>query len=72
MNLETIAKVILGLGVALLVTGGVLYLFAKLGWTKLPGNLVYRGKNVTVYLPFGLMILLSVIASLILRFLSRR
>ena len=72
MGLEAIAKVIIGLGVGLLVIGGGLFLAAKLGWTRLPGELVYRGKNVTVYLPIGLMILVSVVASLILAFLSRR
>jgi len=72
VNLEGIAKVLLGLGAGLLVLGAVLFLVAKLGWTRLPGDLVYRGKNVTVYLPVGLMILVSVVASLILHFLSRR
>lgn len=72
MGLEGWAKVVLGLGVGLLVVGAVLLLVAKLGWTRLPGDLVYRGKNVTVYLPVGLMILVSVVASLILHFLSRR
>ena len=72
VNLEGIAKVLLGFGVGLLVLGAVLFLVAKLGWTRLPGDLVYRGKNVTVYLPVGLMILVSVVASLILHFLSRR
>ena len=72
VNLEGIAKVLLGFGVVLLVLGAVLFLVAKLGWTRLPGDLVYRGKNVTVYLPVGLMILVSVVASLILHFLPRR
>ena len=72
VNLEGIAKVLLSLGAGLLVLGAVLFLVAKLGWTRLPGDLVYRGKNVTVYLPVGLMILVSVVASLVLHFLSRR
>ncbi|MFH0915036.1 MAG: DUF2905 domain-containing protein [bacterium] len=72
MRLEGIAKVLLGLGVGLLVIGAVLFLVARLGWTRLPGDLVYRGKNVTVYLPIGLMILVSVVATLVLHFLSRR
>lgn len=72
MGLEGLAKIVLGLGAALVVIGGVLFLFAKLGWTHLPGDLVYRGKNVTVYVPIGLMIVVSVVASLILYLLSRR
>ena len=72
VRLEGVAKVLLGLGVGLLVIGAVLFLVARLGWTRLPGDLVYRGKNVTVYLPIGLMILVSVVATLVLHFLSRR
>lgn len=72
MSLEGMAKVLLGLGVGLLVIGAVLFLVAKLGWTRLPGDFVYRGKHVTVYLPIGLMILVSVVATLVLHFLSRR
>jgi len=72
VNLEGLGKILLGLGVGLVVLGGVLYLVAKLGWTRLPGDFVYRGKNVMIYIPFGLMILVSVVGSLILHFLSRR
>lgn len=72
MSLETIAKLVLGIGVALLVIGGVLLLAAGLGWTRLPGDLVYHGKNVTIYVPIGLMILVSLLATLIMHFLSRR
>jgi hypothetical protein len=72
VGLEVLAKIVLGLGAGLLVLGGILFLFAKLGWTHLPGDLVYRGKNVTVYVPIGLMIVVSVVASLILHFMSRR
>jgi hypothetical protein len=72
VSLETIAKVVLGLGAAFLVVGGVLLLVAKLGWTRLPGDFVYHGKNVTVYVPIGLVVAISVVASLILHFFSRR
>jgi len=72
VNLETVAKIVLGIGVGFLVLGGILYLVAKLGWTHLPGDFVFRGKNVTVYIPLGLMILVSVVGSLILYLLSRR
>lgn len=72
MSLEAVAKIVLGLGVGLLVLGGVLYLLAKLGLTDIPGNFVYRGKNVTVCIPIGLMILVSLLASLFLHLFLRR
>jgi len=72
VGLEGVAKLVLGIGVGLLVLGGLLYLAAKLGWTRLPGDFVYRGKNVTVYIPIGLMVVVSVVGSLILYLFSRR
>lgn len=72
MGLESLAKIVLSVGAGLLIVGGIMYLLARLGWTHLPGDFVYRGKNVTVYVPIGLMILVSVIGSLILYLFSRR
>jgi len=42
----------------------------KLG--RLPGDLVYRGKNTTVYFPIVTSILVSVVLSLVLWILGRR
>ena len=72
MSLETVAKIILAVGVGVVVLGGVLYLLAKLGLGNIPGSFVYRGKNVTVYIPIGLMILISLLASLFLSLFFRR
>ena len=72
MGLESIGKMLLWVGVGIIVLGGLLILFGKMGWTHLPGTFVYRGKNVTVIIPIGLMILLSVVLSLVLHFVNRR
>jgi hypothetical protein len=72
VSLEGIAKILLGVGVGLLVLGGIVLLASRLGWTRLPGDLVYRGRSVTLYIPIGLMILVSVVLSLVFHFLSRR
>ncbi len=72
MGLEGLAKIVLGVGAGLVVLGGILLVAAKLGWTHLPGDFVYRGKNVTVYIPIGLMIVVSVVGSLLLYLFSRR
>jgi hypothetical protein len=42
----------------------------KLG--RLPGDLVYRGKNTTVYFPIVTSILVSVVLSLVMWILGRR
>jgi len=72
VSLEALAKIVLAIGVGVLVLGGILFLLAKLGLTNIPGDFVYRGKNVTVYVPIGLMILVSVLASLFMHFFLRR
>ncbi len=72
MSLEAVAKIVLAIGAGVLVLGGILFLLAKLGLTSIPGDFVYRGKNVTVYIPIGLMILVSVLASLFMHFFFRR
>ena len=38
---------------------------------KLPGDITYQKKNITVFAPFGTMIVVSVILTLIMNFLSR-
>jgi hypothetical protein len=72
VGLESIGKIVLGVGAGIVVLGGLLILFGKLGWTHLPGTWVYRGKNVTVIVPIGLMILISVVVSLVLHFVNRK
>jgi len=72
VSLEQLAKIVLWVGVGILVVGGLLYLAARLGLNKLPGTFVYRGENLTVYVPIGLMVLVSIVGSLVLHFLSRR
>jgi len=45
---------------------------SRLGWDRIPGDVVWRGKNVTVYVPLGLMVLASVVATILLNLLLRR
>ncbi len=54
---------------AVLVAAGVLLTFAgrmSLPLGRLPGDLVYRGKNTVFYFPLATSILISVVLSLIL------
>ena len=60
-----------GAGV-LLVLGGVFFLLGRFGVDRLPGDLVLRRGNFTLYFPIGLMILLSVVGTIVLNIVFRR
>ena len=66
-------RLLIGLGLLLLVGGGLLLLLGRTGIPlgKLPGDISYRGKNFSVYVPLGTSILLSVLLSLVFYFISR-
>ncbi len=65
-------KLLIGGGVVLLVLGGLLFLLGRFGLDRLPGDLVFRRGDVTLYIPIGLMILLSVVGTIVLNIILRR
>jgi hypothetical protein len=69
---DTFAKILLGLAATLALIGGALLLASKLGIGRLPGDVVIRRGNFTFYAPIGLMILISLVATLVLNVLLRR
>jgi hypothetical protein len=68
-----IGRLLLGLGVALVVIGGIVLLVARTGVPlgRLPGDILYRGKNTTFYFPLATSILISVVLSLVLYLIGR-
>jgi len=60
-------------GVTLVVLGGVLMLLGRtnLPLGRLPGDILYRGKNTTLYFPLGTSIVLSVVLSVVLYVIGR-
>jgi len=67
-----LGKFILGVGAVLVIAGAVLILAWRLGLPlgRLPGDIAYRGKHVSVFFPIGTSILLSVVLSLVLYLIS--
>jgi uncharacterized membrane protein len=63
---------LIGGALVLLVLGGVLFLLGRFGVDRLPGDLVLRRGNFTLYFPIGLMILLSIIGTIVLNIIFRR
>jgi uncharacterized membrane protein len=72
VGLEGVGKLLIGGAVALLVLGGVLFLLGRMGVDRLPGDLVLRRGNFTLYFPIGIMILLSVVGTIVLNIILRR
>jgi hypothetical protein len=68
-----LGKALAGLGVLPILIGGGLLLATRLGLPlgRLPGDIAYRGRNVSVFVPVGTSILLSVVLSLAFCLLSR-
>jgi DUF2905 family protein len=66
-------RMLLVLGVALVVIGGIIMLLGRTGLPlgRMPGDIVYRGKNTTFYFPLATSIVLSILLSLILFLVSR-
>ena len=54
-------------GVLLLVAGVVVLLMGRAIWPlgRLPGDIVYRGKQTTVYFPLAISLVISVVLSLL-------
>jgi hypothetical protein len=71
--MNDLGRLLIGLGLVLLVAGGLLLLLGRTGIPlgKLPGDISYRGKNLSVYFPLGTSILVSILLSLVFYLLSR-
>jgi Protein of unknown function (DUF2905) len=61
------------LGVVLVVIGGIVILLGRTGVPlgRLPGDILYRGKNTTFYFPLASSILISVVLSIVLFLIGR-
>jgi uncharacterized membrane protein len=68
-----LGKLLIFFGFLLVIAGTVLVLLgrAHLPLGKLPGDIIYRGKNTTFYFPLATSILVSIVLSLLLYVVSR-
>lgn len=69
-----IGRLLIAAGLALAALGVIVLLIGKLNLPlgRLPGDIVYRGKNTTVYFPWVTCLLISILLTLILWMLNRR
>lgn len=71
--MSQIGKALIGFGLLLAAIGVILVLAGKLNipFGKLPGDITYQKKNFTLFAPFGTMIVVSVLLSIIFNIFSR-
>jgi hypothetical protein len=71
--MNDLGRLLIGVGLVLVIAGGLLLLLGRAGFPlgRLPGDISYRGRNVSVYFPLGTSILLSVVLSLVFYLISR-
>ena len=68
-----IGKFLILAGVILVVAGIALVLLGRTGVPlgKLPGDMIWRGKNTTVYFPLATSVVVSVVLSILLYLVGR-
>ena len=74
--MPAIARMLMGMGIFLFVTGLIVYILSKTGipighFGKLPGDISWQGKHVKVFAPITSMIIVSVVLTIILNLISR-
>ncbi len=69
-----LGRALIALGAVLMLAGLLITLLPRLPWPvgKLPGDLVFRGKNWVFYFPLGTSLLLSLVLTLLVWLLARR
>jgi hypothetical protein len=68
---ELIGKVLLISAAVLAMIGGGLLLASKIGLDRLPGDILIRREGLTIYIPLGLMVVVSLAGTLLLMLLRR-
>ena len=64
-----LGKLLIGLGLVLVVAGVLVMTRAPLG--RLPGDIVYRGRNTTFYFPLMTSVVVSVVLSIVMYLVGR-
>lgn len=70
---EYFGKILLITGLVLSLIGGLVLLTGRIPWLgRLPGDFIIQRRNFTVYLPLATSILVSILLTLLFRFLGRK
>jgi ribose/xylose/arabinose/galactoside ABC-type transport system permease subunit len=71
-DFSNLGKILIAIGILIMTIGIVLLFIGKIPWAgKLPGDFLWRGKNVTLYFPVATSILISILLTVILWLINR-
>ncbi len=70
--MSVVAKMLIVVGVLSVLAGVLLLVVERAGLGGLPGDLVWRKGSFTLYVPLGLIIVLSLVLTLLLHLFFRR
>jgi hypothetical protein len=70
--IKDFAKIIIIFGIIFILIGIIFYFSDKLPLFKLPGDIVIKRKNFTIYIPLVTMIVISIILTIILNLIFRK
>ncbi len=70
--LDGLGRLLIWVGGGILVLGLLLLVLARIpGLGRLPGDILIRRGNVSIYIPLATMLLLSLVLTLVLNFIAR-
>jgi hypothetical protein len=64
-------KLLIVVGAVLIALGLFLYMGSRIGLGRLPGDVTWRGRNITVHVPLATSLLLSILLTLLVSLLLR-
>ena len=69
-SLESLGKLLIFISIVLFIVGALVYWLGRgLGVVKLPGDIIYRRGNVTIFFPIVTAIVLSVFLTIVINFI---
>ncbi len=71
MDLQLMGKWLVLMGVGLAIVGGLFWLGGRAGLGSLPGDIAYRGQNMSCYVPIVSSIVISLLLTLIVNLIIR-
>lgn len=64
--LPTMGRLLIGLGVVLILAGGLLLILSRMPIDNMPGNLRWNRPGISVHIPLGTMVAVSIVLTVIL------